>query len=176
MLANVSLLEADRLAPGEAAVAQLFLSEPVVTTWNQPLVLRSESPMITIAGGRVLVPAATKLRHASAVAHRCLQGLQSADPLSRAAAAIYFAETGCDGPDALIRTAGIEEPARVFPVLLQQGQVVDLSVSGQRKNYLHIERLKEYADRILKHLEYLHQQHPLKNVFDRVSLAPRFAN
>ena len=62
LLASVILLDTDRLEPGERGPAQFFLEEPAVATWGQPLVLRSESPVTTIGGGRVLAPAATKLK------------------------------------------------------------------------------------------------------------------
>ena len=165
----------DRLAPGAADFAQLFLSEPVVAAWNQPLVLRSESPAETMAGGRVLVPAATKLRQVSDLARQCLEQLRSPDPVTRAAAAVYFAETGCNGPQDLTRTAGIEEPGPVFQQLLERGTILELIHSSHRRTYLHAQLLDEYVSRILAYLEHLHQQHPLKSVFDRASLAQQFA-
>ena len=43
LMATVVLLDRDLLEQGEQTVAQLFLSAPAVSTWDQPLVLRSES-------------------------------------------------------------------------------------------------------------------------------------
>src|SRR5690606_37405568 len=90
VLASVVLLAGDPIAPGQTAIAQLYLSEPVVTTWNQPFVLRSESPVVTIAGGHVLVPATGKLRRPSAEVRERLNDLTSSVPLVRASAALYF--------------------------------------------------------------------------------------
>ena len=175
VLATVSLPAADRIAPGQDADVQLFLQEPVVTVWNQPFVLRSESPVVTIAGGRVLVPAATKLRRSTEVPLRYLQQLQSPDSLHRAAAAIYFADSACQGPDDLTRTAGVDRPADRFAELLQQEVVVELTHSGQRRSYIHRQRLEEYADRILAYMERLHERNPLQTVFDRARLLQQFA-
>lgn len=175
VLATVSLPTADRITPGRDADVQLFLRESVVTSWNQPFVLRSESPVVTIAGGRVLVPAAAKLRRPTEVTFRYLRQLQSADSLERAAAAVYFAESACQGPEDLARTAGVDQPAERFAELLQQEAIVELAHSGQRKSYVHCQRLEEYADRILAYLERLHERNPLQTVFDRASLMQQFA-
>ena len=35
----------------------------MVSTWNQPFVLRMESPAVTIAGGRILDPCANRISY-----------------------------------------------------------------------------------------------------------------
>jgi selenocysteine-specific elongation factor len=81
LLARVSLLDRDQLKPGETAPAQLFLNDLAVTTWSQPLVVRSESPVITIGGGRVLDPNAERLRKPDDVVIRLVEDLSSPDPI-----------------------------------------------------------------------------------------------
>ena len=44
ILATVSLLGMDRLSAGDSALVQFHLAEPAVTVWNQPFVIRRESP------------------------------------------------------------------------------------------------------------------------------------
>jgi len=53
VLARVSLLGGERLGPGDAGWAQLRLEEPVLARVRDRLVVRSYSPLTTIAGGRV---------------------------------------------------------------------------------------------------------------------------
>ena len=48
------LLEGEKLAPGAEAWAQLRLETPVVAERGDRFVLRSYSPMLTIAGGTVV--------------------------------------------------------------------------------------------------------------------------
>ena len=55
-LALYDCWKADELLPGESAVAQIFLNEPAVAVWNQPFVMRRQSPVETIGGGRSLAP------------------------------------------------------------------------------------------------------------------------
>ena len=123
VLASVVPLEDGAIAPGDTRLAQLFLSEPVVTTWNQPFVLRSESPVMTIAGGRVLVPAGTKLRRPTQRDLQLLKQLTSSDPADRASAALYFAGSDVNGPNVLSRTAGIDDYERVFAELVDRREI-----------------------------------------------------
>jgi selenocysteine-specific elongation factor len=181
VLASVIPLERNAIEPGESALVQLYLSEPVVTTWNQPCVLRSESPVTTVAGGRVLVPAAAKLRRASEATLSRLRHLVDGrqlgpgdSPLRRASAAIYFAATPCSGATDLVRTAGIEQPDDVFRQLLDGREVLALSPSGHRQLYWHQQRLEEAADRIAALLSRWHDTAPLKSGFDRSTLAQEF--
>ena len=51
--AKLVLLDANELAPGGVGMAQLTLDEPVAAVHGQPFVLRAESPVETLGGGRV---------------------------------------------------------------------------------------------------------------------------
>ena len=61
-MARVVLLDADRIGPGEAGLAQLRMEAPVVARFGDRFVVRSYSPVTTIGGGVVLEPAAAKRR------------------------------------------------------------------------------------------------------------------
>ena len=91
LLASVVPLDCEKIEPGQTALAQLFLNAPAVTVWHQPLVVRSESPVRTIGGGRVLDSQAEKLRQPDAAVLQLLRDLDSPEPLRRASAALYFA-------------------------------------------------------------------------------------
>jgi selenocysteine-specific elongation factor len=53
VFARVSVLEGERIGPGQEGWAQLRLEEPVLARARDRLVLRSYSPVTTIAGGHV---------------------------------------------------------------------------------------------------------------------------
>ncbi len=175
VLATVVPLERDVVEPGEVALAQLFLREPVVTTWNQPFVLRAESPVVTVAGGRVLVPSAEKIRRPSAAVLDRLRDLTSDTELTRAAAAAYFAGPKGAGSADLRRIAGVADPDAVFAELQSRGEVVALPISGQRQVVVAAARLAEYAVRIESLLGRWHDLNPLQTLFDRVTLGQQFA-
>ena len=175
ILATVSLLDADILTPGQTSFAQLFLSEPVVSTWNQPFVLRSESPIITIAGGHVVVPVAAKIRRTHERTLQYLHDLTDPNAARRASAAIYFAGASFTNPGELARTAGIADGEAIFAQLIDDKIVVPLHRTGHKKIHFHSQLLDEAGGRIRAALERRHDLEPLKSVFDRTSLAAQFS-
>ena len=90
LLATLVLLDTDQVVAGETALAQLFLAGEAVTTWNQPFVIRSESPVQTIGGGQVLVPDAERLRRGDDVSVGKLHELRSHDPTVRGSRGSLF--------------------------------------------------------------------------------------
>jgi selenocysteine-specific elongation factor len=56
VLGRVDLLESNALESKESALARVYLEEPLVAAPGDRFVLRSYSPMLTIAGGRVIDP------------------------------------------------------------------------------------------------------------------------
>jgi selenocysteine-specific elongation factor len=174
LLGTVALLDREQLKPGEAGPAQLFLNEWAVTTWSQPLVVRSESPVVTIGGGRVLDPNAQRLRTPDAAVIGLVQDLSSLDPLRRAAAACYFAGLRDWQPQDLARTAGIENPAEIYARLLAQGEVREIAVSPTRIRRVHRLVLEQLSDRVAATMHKLHEQNPLRSKLDREQLRTAF--
>ncbi|HVX10365.1 MAG TPA: selenocysteine-specific translation elongation factor [Pirellulales bacterium] len=173
LMASVVLLEGDRLEPGKRAMAQLFLSEPAVSTWGQPFVLRSESPVMTIGGGSVLDPNARPLPRNDADVLTRLAELTGTDPIERAAAALSFVGLADWQPADLARVAGVDHPADVVEELLRRGDLVRLALSPSRT--LSVER--RWLDGIFRRVEgILDQQHtefPLRMMLDRSRLVHR---
>jgi selenocysteine-specific elongation factor len=65
VLGRVLLMDADRLAPGESAMAQVRLEEPLAPRYDDRFIVRSYSPVYTVGGGVVLdamPPRRTRLR------------------------------------------------------------------------------------------------------------------
>lgn len=56
-IVRISLLERERILPGESAPAQLLPEEEITVSHNVHFILRTYSPLRTIAGGIVLLPA-----------------------------------------------------------------------------------------------------------------------
>jgi len=62
VLARVHLLDRDRLLPGERAMVQMHLPEPLPAVFGDRCIVRSFSPLRTIAGGRIVNPLGRRLR------------------------------------------------------------------------------------------------------------------
>ncbi len=174
LLATAVVLDGEELAPGRSAPVQLFLSEPAATVWGQPLVLRSESPVVTIGGGVVLDPQAEKLRKPDAVVLQLLADLQTPDPLRRASAALYFAGLRDWQAADLTRTAGIDQPEPIAELLRRQGDLQEIALSPARKLRLHRLVSQRLAGQIEGALQQMHQRQPLRSMLDRSPLAAAF--
>jgi selenocysteine-specific elongation factor len=176
VLATLSLLTTDQLAPGQDGLAQLFLREPVASIWDQPFVIRSESPVLTIGGGRVLVPDATKIKQPGELDLTKLQSLSAnrSEP-ERVAAAIYFVGFNLWGYDDLPRLAGARQAADTVASLQDTGELVALEVSPRRTAIVQKDFLAAWYDRIARALSKLHADNPMRSAIDAAKLASQFS-
>ena len=174
-LATVVILDRDVLKPGESAPVQLFLSDSVVSTWNQPFVVRSESPVRTIGGGRVLVPSAKKLTRYDGDTNSNLDKLASSDQKERAAAAVYFLSGQAWDATMLSGLAGITDPESTCDQLLDEGTIIEISISPTRSVRVHKLTLDHIAGRIASALDAMHDHNPLRSLVDRSQLMSRVA-
>jgi selenocysteine-specific elongation factor len=174
ILSTVALLDRPQLLPGESAPVQFFLSEPAVTTWNQPLVVRSESPVATIGGGRILDPGAERLRKPGPVDLAQLARLRSSDPWERAGAALFFAGLRDWQPADLPRLAGVEQIAEARQMLLDRGELKEIAVSPTRTVRLHAGVIDRLIERVAAALATLHERNPLRTSFPRSQVAAGF--
>jgi len=62
ILCRVVILDKEEILPGESAYVQLRLEKPINAQRNDRYVIRSYSPMHTIAGGTIIEPAAQKAK------------------------------------------------------------------------------------------------------------------
>lgn len=174
ILSTVRLLDRELLEPGESCFAQLFLQSSAVTTWNQPIVLRSESPVTTIGGGQVSHPDADRIRQLVDADKEMLQQSIDDDPIKRAESALYFAGFRGWDPNELPRTAGVVEVDSTCEALIESKSLVELPISPTRRFRLHRLRLEQIADRIESVLNGLHDRYPLRTYLDRTTVRNAF--
>ena len=174
VLATAALLDRAVLRAGESAPVQLFLAEPAVATWNQPVVVRSESPMRTIGGGRVLDPCAVRLRKPGEHVLAHLERLHNGEVAARAAASLFFAGwRGWELAD-LPRLAGCAADEALGSELGSRGELVEIRVSPVRRLRVHIRVLEDACDLVAEFLSKLHAREPLKLAFSRGTIAAGF--
>ncbi|MDA1050543.1 MAG: selenocysteine-specific translation elongation factor [Planctomycetota bacterium] len=174
LLASVRVLGTEKIDPGTTGHAQLFLSEAAATIWSQPFIVRSESPVLTIGGGRVLDPNAERIRQVDDEVMRMVRQLSSKDLYERGSAALYFAGFRDWRPESLSRTAGIEAIEDVRQSLAARGDLMEIAVSPKRAMRLHRLVLKHLCERIESTLKKLHERYPLRSVLDRSLVANQF--
>jgi selenocysteine-specific elongation factor len=185
VLGRVRVLnEGGEILPGETGLAQLRLESPVVALHDERFVLRSYSPSVTIAGGLVLDPFATKHRgkELSKIQER-LRVLMDSDRPARFVAFVESSEDmGLRLADLGARTGWNDAVlSEVATIAKQGGKIVEaqdhLNRAGHsgisdgvfisRKNF---ERLSQSA---LEDVRSHHQREPLSRGLARETLRER---
>jgi selenocysteine-specific elongation factor len=169
IMASLSLLDCDAVAPGQWALAQLFLEEPAMAVWGQPFVLRESSAMSTLGGGQVLQPTARKIRRRHLESLEKIERLWSGAPVERALIVSWFAAYDGVTLADIVRSAGLrpDEAQKLIDQLKQEEKLVEVAVGHARSRLLHQELLAELDEKLLATLNQLHEQFPLMATHDR---------
>ena len=94
--ASVAPLQADRLAPGRDGLVQLVLQRPIGAWRGDRIILRDGSATRTIAGGRVIDPAAPARYRRTPQRLAELAALEQDTPIQRRAALLAVSPLGID--------------------------------------------------------------------------------
>ncbi len=170
--ATLSLLDRNRLAPGEDALGQLFTDRPVVAISGQPFVLRLESPAVTLGGGCILEPVAKRSRRQNQAKFATLVKMMTREASDRLSAAIdslgYSSWTDLD----LVRSSGIplSEVGQRVNTLSHSGDLVQFIAGGNRVVRVTLESAIILEDRVLKAICRLHDKNPRHSAIRRTHL------
>src|SRR5690606_24180452 len=97
VMGRIIPLDSPELSPGTTGWAQLRLEAPVVARAGDRFVLRSYSPVTTIAGGTVAEPVAPLRRRLDAASRAALEAIIAGTPAAALAARVGLAGwSGCD--------------------------------------------------------------------------------
>ena len=141
---RLRLLDAERVTPGESALAQLVLSKPLPIARGDRFVLRDAGPSLTVAGGVVLDPHPGAARRSDERYVELLGRMRGS--AGEALAALVSHEGSLDAASALARTGAVEAPGDVH-------RLGDTFVSA--------ERLERIAAQIENALNGFHSKEPL---------------
>jgi len=176
VLGRVLLLDREELLPGETAMAQIALEEPVVAARGDRFVLRSYSPMTTIGGGVVVEPYAAKhKRHRPEVLAELQRKLEASPSerilqlLERPPWGLPFAEL------AVLSQVATSEAEAAVQELVAQGKVLALPSEGG-KYLVTVEQASRWQEETLTTLRRYHQLYRLRQGMPREELrTKRFA-
>jgi selenocysteine-specific elongation factor len=169
VMGTVSLLDCDTIEPGQWGLAQVFLDDPVTSTWGQPFVVRESSATLTLGGGQMLQPVAKKVRRRHLDTLERIEKLWTGEPRDRAVTVAWFGGfSGFTRAD-LVRGANLtpDEASAMIERLGAEGALREVTVGPNRKLLLHREMIDELEARILGILDRLHEQFPLMSTHDR---------
>jgi len=173
-MASVRLLDATTIEPGASALAQLVTAEPVVAHATQAFVLRSESPVLTIGGGRVIFPGRIQINRRDGAAVERLRRLESDDPTARAGEALRLRGAAPWTPMDLCRDAGVSigEAERAVTTL-RSGGALPLVRIGAQEQRMHADVIEQAHGRIEAALSRLHEASPTAAGFPPRHVAQR---
>ena len=175
VVARVLLLEGTTVPAGGTALAVLICAEPVAVTCGQPLLLRLESPPVTVGGGQVLQPAPrrpVRRRQWSAARKEMLLALRSLESRQRAQAAIYFFGAQEWSVPELCRDANLqpEQATAIAQDLQSDGTLLHVQAAAARTNPVHRVVLEEIENQVIAALRSLHAGHPGEPAFSRAAV------
>ena len=93
---RVAVLHGRAIAPGESGLVQLVLDQPVGALWGDRLILRDQSARRTMAGGRVIDPAAPARGRSRPERLEALAAMEIAEPAESLAALLDCSPAGLD--------------------------------------------------------------------------------
>jgi selenocysteine-specific elongation factor len=163
ILGRVVILDKELVNPGESALIQIRLESPLAVRRGDKYVIRSYSPMVTIGGGTILDPNASKHKIFD---NRVIEQLllkEKGDPADVVEQAINNNSSVFPKKDEIIKLSGkgIADIDNIIMGLVNKGKIVEIFFSDGNiyvhKNYIESIKLKS-----LNLLEDFHKSNPLK--------------
>ncbi|MGH4125887.1 MAG: selenocysteine-specific translation elongation factor [Clostridium sp.] len=163
ILCRVVILDKEEIAPGESAYVQLRLEKPINAQRNDRYVIRSYSPMHTIAGGTIIEPAAQKAKRFNEKYVEDLKVKESGK--TENILEHTLSKLSGDYPDASVilkalgkNEEGIEDKLQT---LVEDNIIIKLTALD-KTIYIHKNFLKQKIEEIEKILIVYHNENPLK--------------
>lgn len=155
-IAQLRLLSGEQIEPGRTGLAQLRTAQPVAAVQGEAFILRSDSPSLTLGGGRILDPAPARHKRLDAAVMARLNILSSGSDSQILLEQLKSA--GHDGIalDTLARKSGQAES--LLPDILAASafaRIIDRRVFYQPA-------LTALAERLLAMLTRFHREHPTR--------------
>ena len=129
-VAEVALLDADHIEPGETALAQLRLDAPVLVLPDDRFIIRQLTPVVTIGGGVVLDSQAIRHRRRNGDTLRFLQTLENGSREEILRALIAADGRGLNMSRLVSRTGWLESELRQAAQTLADAKKIQI-ISGQ---------------------------------------------
>ncbi len=173
VLGRVILLDREELVPGETALAQLQLEEPLVAARQDRLIIRSYSPMETIAGGLIIDSQASRHRRYKTEVLERLNTLLKGDPLELIEETLTSSKVPLNLSEVTSQTGfSVQEVEKNLDFLLEKGEVRSFSFE-EALWYLPRSRVEKWLQEVQEVLGQYHRKYPLRAGFPKEELRSR---
>ncbi|WP_291319903.1 selenocysteine-specific translation elongation factor [Desulfonatronospira sp.] len=174
VLARIYLLDRDKLEPGERCVCQVRFEDPMAGVYGDRCVIRSYSPLRTIAGAGIINPLAGKIKRFSSQ-------VQTLERLARARAEeliqVQLEIAGSKGLSLaqLVILTDLESRELQKKLQLMGGRQEVFLVDKESRIYVAGEVVKRLEESMLAELQELHRRFPMRQGVSRGELAGKWA-
>lgn len=170
ILARIYLLDREMLHPGETALCQVVFPRPMVGVYGDRFVIRSFSPLRTIAGGKILNPCAQRLKRFSNQLNN-LEQLRDSNPETLVLAQLHFA--GINGLKLshlrVMINCSQKKLERIVSTLGSQQKIV--SFDKENPQYLLADIFSSYKKELLDFIGQFHKINPMQAGISRSMIA-----
>ncbi|NNE43968.1 MAG: selenocysteine-specific translation elongation factor, partial [Gemmatimonadetes bacterium] len=159
-LGRIIFLDRDELVPGEDALAQIRMETPIVPALGDRFVLRSYSPMVTMAGGTIVDPHPTKHRRYREEELAAIEKREGGGPIAIVLEAAVAAGLGGVKPKALAEATSLSGEEIRALVAGEQETGSLRTTAGGRVVSEDVWRLARRT--VTEHGEQFRERHPLR--------------
>jgi selenocysteine-specific elongation factor len=172
-LGRILLLGAEELKPGEQGAAQVLLDEPAVCLSGDRFVLRSYSPIRTIAGGEILNPLPTRHKRFHEDVIKALTTLRERDPVS--SIQVLIDNVGAKGLSATDISGLIDLPAGKIKASMDKILSRQSAISYDKENgrVISADTFTQMADKVKAILTEYHEKFPVRPGLGKEELKTR---
>ncbi|MGE5653623.1 MAG: selenocysteine-specific translation elongation factor [Bacillota bacterium] len=172
VLGRVVLLDKEELLPGESALVQFRLEEPVAAAKHDLYILRSYSPMVTIGGGTVIDPNPVKRGRFKEHVLEELRLKEQGSPLELVQQALYKVSPGFPTREDFVKNTHMASVDENLEQLVEAEQAVVIR-ADQKEYILDARWLQELRDQAEAILNRFHQANPLRTGLAKEELRSR---
>lgn len=142
--------------------AQIRLEKPIICRHGDRFIIRQLSPMVTIAGGKIIAPYGNQSRRNKKRLYDSLKGLAQDNIEDRILEAIFLTGSSGIGLGNLppLINVSIKQINKSIQRLSSIGKII--CIDTNRKKYIHIYHVKRVAHFFTKALKIYHQKQPEK--------------
>ncbi|MEW8955804.1 selenocysteine-specific translation elongation factor [Clostridium sp.] len=163
ILCRIVILDKEEIKPGEEAYVQLRLEEPLTAQRNDRYVLRTYSPMYTIAGGSIIEPRAKKAKRFNERYLEEIKIKESGEAGSIIENTIKNISNAFPTSFDILKALGKNEESieDKLKELVEEGTIIELT-SLDKSVYIHRSFIKNKGEELEVILNTFHNQNPLK--------------
>ena len=163
ILCRVIILDREDIKPGEEAYVQFRLEKPITAQRNDRYVLRTYSPMITVAGGTIISPVAHKAKRFDMNYIEELKIKESGELEGILEKTIEKLSSTYPTVSDILKALGKNEEniEEKLQGLLSEEKIIELTW-GDKKVYIHNNFFNNSLETMQKLLQAYHKENPLK--------------